>query len=261
MSDPAFISTSNLSEQQLLQSIQTGNLSAFWDLWLKYQPYLLSRCFQWTGGNYNEAEDILSLAMCRAWEQLPHYAASLKNPRAWLIKLTHNLCVNQQLKWGRQAVSLGDMECTVSDIHSLSTVSSQESPESALLRCEIRSYLNQLIKDLEPQLRAPLLMYYFQGLSCTDIAQQERISLATVYKRLQLARDILRPHMQNYLAGHHHLTTVPSITNADQDWLPLVPKSVPHIHEQIDHTIIATCLIALHPGLSKCNVPTVPCSR
>ncbi|NER00645.1 MAG: RNA polymerase sigma factor [Cyanothece sp. SIO2G6] len=254
MSDPVSTSTSNLSEQQLLQSIQSGNLSAFWSLWLMYQPYLFSRCFHWTGGNRSDAEDILSLAMCRAWEQMPRYAASLKNPKAWLIKLTHNLCVNQQLKRGRQAISLGDMEHAISDSNTISPItSSLESPESVLLKGEIRNYLNQLIKALEPRLRSPLLLYYFQGLDCAAIAQQERISVATVYKRLQLARDILRPQIQQYLAGHCHLHTIPSSTNVEteQDWLAPVPQSVPHVHEQIDDTIIATCLISLRPGSSR----------
>lgn len=248
MSKLALPSTSNLSEQQLLKSIQSGNLSAFWDLWLIYQSYLSSRCLHWTGGNYSDAEDILSLAMYRAWEQIPRYAAYLENPKAWLTRLTHNLCVNQQVKRQRQAIPLGNIENSASDINALPMVSSLESPECGLLRREICNYLLKLIRGLTPQLRAPLLLHYYQGLSCTAIAQQQQISLATVYKRLQIARDTLRPQVQQYLAGHSCLTTVPVVTNTDPDWHSLIPQSIPSPHETIDHTILATCLISQCPG-------------
>ena len=251
MSKSASISTCDLSEQKFLKSIQEGDLSAFWKLWLIHQPYLSSRCLHWTGGNYSDAEDILSLAMYRAWEQISRYAASLENPRAWLTKLTHNLCVNQQLKRKRQAIPLANMDSSSSDGHSLPLVSSLNSPEYTLLRLELRNYLSQAINALAPPLREVLVLYYYQGLSCVTIAQQRQISLPTVYKRLQLARDALRPQVQKYLAGHHHLTIVPVTTDTDHDWLTPSAQSVTYSHEQIDHTIIATCLIALYPGSSK----------
>ncbi|NEP57044.1 MAG: RNA polymerase sigma factor [Symploca sp. SIO2G7] len=247
----ALLSRSNLSEQQLLKKIQAGNISAFWPLWLRYQPYLSSRCLQWTGGNHSDAEDILSLAMYRAWEQIPRYADCLENPKAWLTKLTHNLCVNQQVKRRRQAISLGNIENSMSDNHSLPIGSSLELPEYALLRQEIGSYLNQLIRALAPQLRAPLLLHYYQGLSCSTIARQQQLSLASVYKRLQIARDILRPQVRQYLAGHSHLAIVPIATDAEPDWSALISQSVPYSCEKIDYTIIATCLISRFPGSCK----------
>jgi len=259
MSKSAFLPTSDLSETQLLKHIQAGHLTAFWELWLRHQSYLSSRCLHWTGGNTSDAEDILSQAMCRAWEQIPRYAASLENPKAWLIKLTHNLCVNQQLKRRRQAITLGNLDHSTSEVQSLPGMTSPESPEYALLKRESRTYLHKLIQTLSPQLRDPLLLYYYRGLSCDTIAQQLRISLPTVYKRLQLARDILRPQVQKYFEGSRHLSTVPITPKADQEMFSPLPPSIPHLipdspeqtDEQIDPTLIATCVIYRFPGSCK----------
>ena len=47
------------------------------------------------GGNSTDAEDALSRAMLEAWEKVQKYAAGdIANFKAWLTRLTHNLCVH-----------------------------------------------------------------------------------------------------------------------------------------------------------------------
>ena len=82
-----------ISEQILLKRLAHGDRTVFWQLWERYQPYLYRCCLRWMGGNPADAEDACSRAMLKAWDKLPKYAAKLINLKAWLARLTHNLCV------------------------------------------------------------------------------------------------------------------------------------------------------------------------
>ncbi len=78
----------------LLKRLSLGDDNAFWQLWQQHQKYLYHRCLSWMGGNPIEAEEALSLAMLKARDKLPNSANKITNFRAWLTRLTHNLCVD-----------------------------------------------------------------------------------------------------------------------------------------------------------------------
>ncbi|NET53152.1 MAG: hypothetical protein F6K09_32140 [Merismopedia sp. SIO2A8] len=88
----AIESSTESQEQILLKSLSAGDRSVFWLLWSHYQDYLYRRCFQWMGSKHTDAEEALSRATLKAWNQLPKYAHKITNLRAWLTRLTHNLC-------------------------------------------------------------------------------------------------------------------------------------------------------------------------
>ena len=66
----------------------------FWQQWQQYRDYLHRSCMKWMSGNPTDAEDALSRVMLKAWEKVQKYAGEITNFKAWLTKLTHNLCVD-----------------------------------------------------------------------------------------------------------------------------------------------------------------------
>ncbi|NET44275.1 MAG: sigma-70 family RNA polymerase sigma factor [Okeania sp. SIO2B3] len=46
------------------------------------------------GGNPTQAEDALSMAMLKAREKIQHSTKAIENFKAWLVKLTYNLCMD-----------------------------------------------------------------------------------------------------------------------------------------------------------------------
>ncbi|MEH2165574.1 MAG: sigma-70 family RNA polymerase sigma factor [Nostoc sp.] len=66
----------------------------FWQQWQQYRDYLYRCCLKWMGGNLTDAEDALSRTMLKAWEKVQKYAGEIANFKAWLTRLTHNLCVD-----------------------------------------------------------------------------------------------------------------------------------------------------------------------
>ncbi|MDJ0516653.1 MAG: RNA polymerase sigma factor [Trichodesmium sp. MO_231.B1] len=189
-----------LDKNNLLKSISLGEHTAFWQLWLLYQDYLYGRCITWMGGDRTNAEEALSLARMKAWEKLPHYAEKITNPKAWLTRMTHNLCVDLHRKRHRSAMGFESIEeMAVGEDQTLA--SSENSPESAILRGELRMYIRRQIEALSPRLREPFILHFYQDMSYPDIAKKLDISMDNVYKRIQQGREILQKQLKQYLSG------------------------------------------------------------
>jgi RNA polymerase sigma factor (sigma-70 family) len=193
---PAFIfltdlETENLWVNPVRLSSFSGRDTDFWHLWQQYQDEFYSRCLQWMGGNSHDAEDLLSRAMLKAWNQWPNYAGTITNHKAWLRRLIHNLSVDIHRERQRQT----EMTDDAVDIRH------RESPESEILRHELGVHLCHAIESLAPRLRDPFILRYCQHKSYKDIAQELTLSEDNVWKQVQQARTILRNQLNKYLAG------------------------------------------------------------
>ncbi|MGD1911003.1 MAG: RNA polymerase sigma factor [Rivularia sp. (in: cyanobacteria)] len=187
-----------LEEKLLLERFFSGEISAFWQLWQQHRDYLYSRCLGWMGNNYYDAEDALSVASLKAWNKLPEYAGKITNLRAWFTRLTHNLCVDIYRERYRkritnmQEIPGGDDEVIIANI---------DSPESVILRNELKLYIHDAVSALSDRLRPVFILHYFYQYSYQDIAQRLKLSLDKVYKRIQQARNFLARRLKRYLSG------------------------------------------------------------
>ena len=173
---------------------------AFWQLWQQNRDDLYRCCLKWMGGNSTDAEEVLSRAMLKAWDKLPDYAEKITNLRAWLTRLTHNLCIDIQRERRRKAMQMEDIEEVAARGNS-AVISGLNSPEEALLHHELGQYIRRAIDTLPSRLRTPFVLRYWHQIAYQDIAQQLALSLNNVYKRIQQARDILQKRLSRYLSG------------------------------------------------------------
>lgn len=169
----------------------------FWQHWQQYQDYLYRCCLKWMGGNPTEAEDALSRAMLKAWEKVQQYAGKIANLKAWLTKLTHNLCVDIHRERSRGANRVEDIETIPEekllsfDVTSLWTLETEDK-NTAICRA---------IDNLPARLRETFILHFYQERSYQEIAQQQEISSQNVCKRISQARKILREELRGYFIG------------------------------------------------------------
>jgi RNA polymerase sigma factor (sigma-70 family) len=182
-----------------LQALAGGDFSAFWRLWEEHQPYLYRVCLQHLGGVQEDAEDALSRLLIKLWDLLPRHAGSIKNLRAWLTRITYNLCIDihRERKQTRNTKSIDDLTAAEGD----ALLRLIESPEEAALRQEIQGYLYHGVNDLTPKLRIPFLLHFLDDVPYSEIAAQLAISPENARKRGQLARGVLRNRLKNYVSG------------------------------------------------------------
>jgi len=180
----------------VLENIAQGDYAAFWDLWLEYEKYLFGVCLRQMGGKHADAEDALSRAMLIAMDRLPRHARSIINPRAWLTRLTYNVCIDVHRENYRRNESFdSDSFTTVGSEHAILL---SGSPEDRFLRDELCAFLAQKIDQLPVRLREPFVLRFGHELAYQDVADQLRISAENVRKRIQHARAILRAELNKY---------------------------------------------------------------
>ena len=182
---------SEVEAHKLLRRIAEGDSSAFWKLWEAHRQYLYTLCLKQMGGIHTDAEDALSRSMIRALDRLPMHAGKIRNLKAWLARLTNNLCIDIHRESRREARGFDNIE-ELTEAHSEVLSPTIESPEELVLRQETGAYLYRLIKGLPPNLFKPFVLHFFQGETYNDIAFQLNLSNENVRKRIQHARALLR---------------------------------------------------------------------
>lgn len=174
-----------------------GNSSAnieeiFWQQWLQYQDYLYRCCLKWMGGNPTNAEDALSSAMLKAWEKVQKHGDKISNFKAWLTKLTFNLCVDihrQQNRSQEQVKNLDEIP---------GFIALDPTPETILERKEAKTVICCEIDNLPTRLQETFMLHFYEELSYSEIPQRQNISYQNVCKRVSEARTILRKKLRNY---------------------------------------------------------------
>lgn len=231
------------AEQLWLMQIYRGEKSAFWEIWQQYQDYLYRRCWTWMGGNSTDAQEALSQAMLKAWYKLPKHADRISDLKAWLTRMTHNLCVDLHRKRQRESKSIDYLE-SIADTEHSALRGGDNSPESEILGREIAVYIRQAVNALPARLHQPFTMRFDWEMSHLEIAKRLDISPDNARKRIQQAREILQKQLEPYFSGTSHYTQAGFQAN---DTLTQPSDLKEHPLYSIDYRITVSCLETLPP--------------
>lgn len=183
--------------------------ATFWQFWQQYQDDLYRCCLKWMGGNPTDAEDALSRAMLKAWEKVQNIGVEIANFKAWLTRLTHNLCVDIHRERSRGANRVENINTIPEE---LGLVSFEDTLDCAIETDEKRIVIRSAIDNLPIRLRETFILHFYQELSYPEIAQQQDISYDNVCKRISQARAILRLELRGYFIGSEGTDTDKSVT-------------------------------------------------
>ena len=193
-----------LSSQSFSLSKQRVHLSdtstKFWQQWEQHRDYLYRCCLKWMDGNATNAEEVLSRAMLKAFEKSRDCTDAITNLKAWLTRLTYNLCmdIHRENKRLRDRVESWEIiiEKGEEELPFLS-----HSPESVALGCELATTIHSAIEDLPALLREPFILHFIEEKSYREIVQKLGISYDNLRKRISQAREILQKSLTKYLSG------------------------------------------------------------
>lgn len=208
-----------LDQHSVKESCRNAS-SSFWIIWEECRDDLYFKCLGWMNWNSADTEDILSQVAIKAWEKWADYAEVVHSPKAWLMRLCHNLCVDMHRKQSQCALGFDDIELVAGTVQETNQNSSNFSPETEILQRELENRIHYAIAELPERLRNPFILYILRGLSYSEIAQELMLSEVNVRKRIQQAREQLRPKLQRYLSGLDN--TVVAEIDLNEQW-PLEP--------------------------------------
>lgn len=145
------------SEQELIAQSLAENTSAYGQLVDRYKTSLYYHCFAIVR-NEDTAKDIAQDTFISAYYKLDSFDQSRKFS-TWLFKIATNRALNY-LRDNKRVVPIGE--------ETLRTLPSQEkSPDVAMEHTE----LHNAIAKLQPNYRAIIHLFYFEGMSYKQIAE------------------------------------------------------------------------------------------
>lgn len=164
-----------------VERARRGDRRAFSQLVEVYQRPVYSITYRMLGSP-EEAEDAAQEAFVRAYSNIDKYDPSRKFS-TWLFSIANHHCIDRLRKRRVTWVSIDDNPVLGN------LVGDSPQPEHHAIDVEERDNVQQLIEQLDPSYRMPLVLRYWEDCSYEEIAEIMEISVAAVKSRLFRARQ------------------------------------------------------------------------
>jgi RNA polymerase sigma-70 factor (ECF subfamily) len=180
-----------VSDQELawIQQARAGDHAAFSRLVETYQVPVYNLAYRMLGSRA-EAEDATQETFLRAYAQIHTYRPERKFS-TWILSITSHYCVDRLRR--RRFIWLSTDEEPVRQI--LRSHVEGEEPEAIAMEAETRAEIQEMLNQLDPMYRQPLILRYWYDLSYKEIAEVMGITEAAVKTRLHRARLQLATYM------------------------------------------------------------------
>ena len=144
--------------------------------------------------NRMDAEDITQEVMIRIWKNINKF--NFYAARAWIMRTTHNLCIDNLRQKGKQfqrEVSIDDNLSERIEDHN-----SSGSPEKVLTGSMIDQKIKSAIEQLPEIHKSPFVLYEIQGFKYKEISKILDIPLNSVKVNILRARKQLQKNLKVY---------------------------------------------------------------
>ncbi len=177
-------------ERRLLETLGDGNREAFWPLWQQYREQMYGVCLRQMSGIHADAADAASRTMLVAWEKLPRSAREILSVKAWLTRLTCNVCFDMHRE-RRRRTRATDAYSVVTQTGVHPATRDVPTPERTAMSAEACQEIRDAIAGLPPALRDAAELRFLHDQPYDEIARRAEISEANARKRVQQAREML----------------------------------------------------------------------
>lgn len=167
--------------EQLIRRCQQGELAAFTELFRQHeaQAYRLALTIL---RHEQDAQDAVQDAFLRVFENIKQFEGN-SSFKTWLTRIVVNLCRDRiRRNKVRRAFSL-DWLRNRPGRHNVAREVAERQERQTLWR---------YVDRLDEKYRLPIILHYYERLSCSEVGEILQIPTTTVYSRLNTARQQLR---------------------------------------------------------------------
>lgn len=188
----------------------------FDEVWSLHQKAVYKSCLTWLGGRREDADEAFGRLAVLAYTKCPPEFRNDEHALAWLLVLARNVCIDlhRQRRRAREVSLEGELDGAEERVLPQERNGPPDDPERAYLQRERSRLVRATLRRLGPRLRETVELHVIHDLSYGDVARKLGVSVETVRKRMQLAREVLRQSITRALDG------VP-LGAADDDTVPL----------------------------------------
>jgi len=181
--------TEELSVEQLMTTLQAGDITAFEMLFRTYYQPLCNYAYTFVQDR-DEAEEIVQATFLSVWEKRDKLDIHT-GVRPYLYAMVRNAALNI-LKHEKIKQQHVDLELAVAD-------RSVESVTRTVLASELETRIHKALEKLPEQCRLVFKLSRFEELKYAEIADQLNISIKTVENQMGKALKIMREQLKDYL--------------------------------------------------------------
>ena len=167
-----------MGEGELIEKLKQGNEDGFLQLVNEYKQGLVSLCYSYTHDLY-EAEDLSQEVFIAVYKNIKSFRGE-SSLKTYLYRIGINKCLSYKRKRGLKEF--------ITDIFS--------GDESVMEDIDEKNYIRQCIKDLSIDIRTPLVLYYYVGLTYSEISKVLDVTERAVEGRIYRAKQKLKAIME-----------------------------------------------------------------
>ena len=144
--------------------------------------------------NRMDAEDVTQEVMIKVWKNINKF--NFYAARAWIMRTTHNLCIDNLRLRGKQYQREVPIDENLSE--KIEDHNSLGSPEKVLTICMIDETIKSAIEQLPEIHKSPFILYEIQGFKYREISKILDIPLNSVKVNILRARKQLQKQLKVY---------------------------------------------------------------
>lgn len=186
-----------LTDQQIVERVQSGDKNAFGLLVTKYQHKVANLVSRYVK-NSGDVADVTQEAFIKTYRAL----ASFRGESAfytWLYRIAVNTAKNYLTAQSRKT-PLNDIDADEADFYDGSdSLKENSTPERLLLSNEINKLLFETVEKLPEDLRMAITLREMEGMSYEEIANVMDCPVGTVRSRIFRARETIDAVIQPLL--------------------------------------------------------------
>ncbi len=195
MAEPLRKSEPQISDEDLIEKFQRGDIYAYELIVKRYKDQLLNFVYRFLG-NHEEAEDVVQETFLRVYRNRHAYQRVAKFS-TWIYTIAGNLARTELRRRNRRRIfslsSMGveDKEYEISD--------DDLSPERHTNTVLSEEIIQKEINKLSPKFREVIILRDIQELSYEEISKIIRVPIGTVKSRVNRARLRLQSRLKHLL--------------------------------------------------------------
>jgi RNA polymerase sigma-70 factor (ECF subfamily) len=191
------------SDEELLLSFATErDEKALEQLIHRYERPLYNYLLRYTG-NASRAEELFQATFERVFQRCQQFEPG-RRVKPWIYSIATHLAIDAARRAGRYRTTSFDESVEQDDSHAGKLFDllsdNHPSPVAQLEAEERRIWVRQALKQLPDEMRAVVLLVYYEGLKLREIAEALHVPIGTVKSRLHRALAQLN---RAWKRGHH----------------------------------------------------------
>jgi len=177
-------------DAELMLRLKNGEDLMLNELMTRWQQPLVAFIYRYIG-HQSDALDLAQETFVRVYQARSRYTARAKFA-SWLFAIAANLCCNYVRRCKRGGgTAIESLDANSTDV-SERIVTSDDSPDQAVIKSELISSIKEALTKLPHDLKTVILLYEYEELSYEEISSALGCSIKAVEMKLYRARKLLR---------------------------------------------------------------------